>query len=158
MFCLQPFKTWYFAFHFLFLRYRYIRWTNKERNNIFDSHETEFIIYISQRNKLLEELFPPVDDEITSEYMYEYQQVITFSLTIWHEIFRTNLMLGLGLLFLGIVTPLLQITLAYIFFKKSHIWSRVLNANINDGIMEGHISHSFNFKFLRSLLTLRLFY
>ena len=38
------------------------------------------------------------------------------------------MMLGLGLLILGILTPCLQTALAYLYFKKGHIWSRVLNA------------------------------
>ena len=45
---------------------------------------------------------------------------------------RTNLLLGLGVGLLGIVTPSLQITLAYLYFKYGHIWSRVLNASIQN--------------------------
>ena len=44
---------------------------------------------------------------------------------------RTNLLLGLGLSFLGIIVPCLQIILAYIYFRKGHLWSRVLNAHMS---------------------------
>ena len=52
---------------------------------------------------------------------------------------RTNILLALGVVTLGIIVPFLQLILAYIYFKKSHIWSRVLNANLNDRILEGDI-------------------
>ena len=38
------------------------------------------------------------------------------------------MMLGLGILILGIITPCLQIALAHLYFKNGHIWSRVLNS------------------------------
>ena len=46
-------------------------------------------------------------------------------------------MLGLGMLILGILTPCLQIVLAYLYFKKGHIWSRVLNAALSKEEQEG---------------------
>ena len=42
--------------------------------------------------------------------------------------YRTTMLLGVGLGLFIIITPLLQITLAYIYFKKNHIWHNVLNA------------------------------
>ena len=41
--------------------------------------------------------------------------------------YRTDLLLGLGIGLFAFVTPCLQIALAYMYFKKGHIWSRVLN-------------------------------
>ena len=43
------------------------------------------------------------------------------------------MLLGIGVGAMGIFTPLCQFTLAYLYFKKGHIWSRVLNANFDDG-------------------------
>ena len=51
--------------------------------------------------------------------------------------YRTNLLLTLGIVTLGIITPSLQITLAYIYFKKCHIWSRILNAHLSE--LEGAV-------------------
>ena len=42
--------------------------------------------------------------------------------------YRTELLLGLGIGVLGIITPCLQITLAYTYFRKGHLWSNVLNS------------------------------
>ena len=47
---------------------------------------------------------------------------------------RTNLLLGLGLAFAGIITPCLQIALAYLYFRRGHIWSIVLNAHLENDI------------------------
>ena len=41
------------------------------------------------------------------------------------------MLLGVGLGLFIIITPFLQITLAYIYFKKNHIWHNVLNAYID---------------------------
>ena len=46
-------------------------------------------------------------------------------------------MLGVGILILGIITPCLQTALAYLYFKKGHIWSRVLNAALAKEEQEG---------------------
>ena len=43
---------------------------------------------------------------------------------------RTNLLLAIGIPWLGIITPCLQMVLAYLYFRFGHIWSRVLNAEL----------------------------
>ena len=65
-------------------------------------------------------------------------------------------MLALGVITLGIIVPFLQILLAYIYFKKSHIWSRVLNANLSDGILEGALGGSVNMSTIKNLVTERI--
>ena len=56
-------------------------------------------------------------------------------------------MLGVGILILGIITPCLQTALAYLYFKKGHIWSRVLNAALAKAEQEsdrGYLSNWIN--------------
>ena len=65
-------------------------------------------------------------------------------------------MLALGVITLGIIVPFLQILLAYIYFKKSHIWSRVLNANLSDRILEGALGGNLNLRTIKILVTERL--
>lgn len=84
-------------------------------------------ILLFQRNILLQKDFPPVVDELLSEerlecnFSYNVKAISTFPS-------RINLIIGLGLFILGILTPCLQTALAYLYFKKGHIWSRVLNS------------------------------
>ena len=65
-------------------------------------------------------------------------------------------MLALGVITLGIIVPFLQILLAYIYFKKSHIWSRVLNANLSDRILEGALGGNLNMSTIKNLVTERI--
>ena len=44
------------------------------------------------------------------------------------------MLLALGLGVFSIITPLLQVTLATIYFKKFHIWHNVLNAHLEDEV------------------------
>ena len=55
------------------------------------------------------------------------QNLVTWYLMVM-PLLRTNLLLGLGIVIVGIISPCLQIALAYLYFRKCHIWSRVLNA------------------------------
>ena len=45
-------------------------------------------------------------------------------------------MLASGITFLCLITPSLQITLAYLYFRKGHIWSAVLNNYVREGHIE----------------------
>ena len=65
-------------------------------------------------------------------------------------------MLALGVITLGIIIPFLQILLAYIYFKKCHIWSRVLNANLSDRILEGALGGNLNLRTIMNLVTERV--
>ena len=67
-------------------------------------------------------------------------------------------MLGLGLFILGILTPLLQLLLAYIYFKKSHIWARILNASLSDGVLEGAIGEHINLRTIKQISKARTFH
>ena len=67
-------------------------------------------------------------------------------------------MLGLGIFILGVVTPFLQILLAYIYFKKSHIWARILNASLSDGVLEGAIGEHINLRTVNQLSKARAFH
>ena len=69
--------------------------------------------------------------------------------------YRTNLLLAYGFIILGIIIPLLQMLLAYIYFKKSHIWSRILNANLSDQILEGAVGN-LNLRTLKYLVAKRI--
>ena len=69
---------------------------------------------------------------------------------------RTNLLLALGVITLCIIVPFLQILLAYIYFKKSHIWSRILNANLSDRILEGALGGYLNLRTIMNLVTERV--
>ena len=40
------------------------------------------------------------------------------------------MLLGLGVTWLGLIAPCLQMALAYLYFRKGNIWSRVLNAHL----------------------------
>ena len=66
------------------------------------------------------------------------------------------MLLGLGVGFLGIVTPSLQITLAYLYFRHGHIWSRVLNASLE--VAEPAHGQPGRLHTLKNLLKRRLFY
>ena len=69
---------------------------------------------------------------------------------------RTNLLLALGVITLCIIVPFLQILLAYIYFKKSHIWSRILNFNLSDRILEGAIGGNLNLRTIKNVITKRI--
>ena len=71
---------------------------------------------------------------------------------------RTNILLALGVITLGIMVPLLQIILAYIYFKKSHIWSRILNAYLSDRMFEGALGDNFNLRTLKNSITKRIMF
>ena len=64
--------------------------------------------------------------------------------------------MGVGFITLGIIVPFLQILLAYIYFKKSHIWSRVLNANLSDRILEGALGGYGNMSTIKNLVSGRI--
>ena len=64
--------------------------------------------------------------------------------------------MGVGFITLGIIVPFLQILLAYIYFKKSHIWSRVLNANLSDRILEGALGGYGNMTTITNLVSGRI--
>ena len=65
-------------------------------------------------------------------------------------------MLALGVVILGIIIPFLQILIAYLYFKKSHIWSRVLNANLSDRILDGALGGNLNLGTIRNLINERI--
>ena len=71
---------------------------------------------------------------------------------------RTNILLALGVITLGIIVPLLQIILAYIYFKTSHIWSRILNANLSDRMFEGALGGNFNLRTIKNSITKRIMF
>ena len=71
---------------------------------------------------------------------------------------RTNILLALGVITLGIMVPLLQIILAYIYFKKSHIWSRILNANLSDQLLEGALGENLHLREIKQVISSRIMY
>ena len=72
---------------------------------------------------------------------------------------RCNLLLALGIVLLGIVTPLLQLTLANLYFRKGHIWSRVLNKTLDREKQQKHQeSISVWMQNLRHIMEGRLFH
>jgi hypothetical protein len=65
---------------------------------------------IDKRNEQLDELFPPLKDELYSTYI-------------------VNVLIGLGLASSFILPPI-QYGLARLYFIKGHPWSRLLNAKL----------------------------
>ena len=66
------------------------------------------------------------------------------------------MLLGFGSIWLGLITPVLQIVLAYLYFRNSHMWSRVLNTHLEkDG--EHNTSRTFFYELYmtKQLLTNR---
>ena len=45
--------------------------------------------------------------------------------------YRINILLIIGMTWLGIITPFLQMVFAYLYYRYGHIWSRVLNAELD---------------------------
>ena len=72
--------------------------------------------------------------------------------------YRTIMLLGVGLGLFSIITPLLQITLANIYFKKNHIWHNVLNAHLEDEVSGTECSPRKWFKTAKELVKGRLMY
>ena len=72
--------------------------------------------------------------------------------------YRTNLLLALGVITFGIIVPFLQILMAYIYFKKSHIWSRILNSNLSDRVLDGALEGNINLRTIMDLATKRIMY
>ena len=80
--------------------------------------------------------FTITEDELKSEYRWVAFLKVQCTLGKLIYLFsRTNLLLGLGILFGGFITPCLQIALAYLYFKKGHMRSRVLNAKLDKDSM-----------------------
>ena len=103
----------------------------------------------------MEGWFQPVPDELTSDFMYatlntkdNLQCLNAFFFTLSY---RTNILLGFGISILGIFTPCIQLTLAYVYFRKSHIWSSILNASLDDKTM-------IKFQRAKDVVTVRLYY
>jgi hypothetical protein len=66
---------------------------------------------ITVRNEKLEDMFPPLNDELYSTYI-------------------VNVLLGAGIA-LALVLPPIQYGLAQLYFKKGHPWSRILNTTLS---------------------------
>lgn len=72
---------------------------------------------------------------------------------------RTNVLLVLGITWLGIITPCLQMAFAYLYFRLGHIWSRVLNAELDKETKnEGSHQCLRSFRTIKHLLTRRTLY
>ena len=106
----------------------------------------------------MEGWFPPVEDEITAENMYVKTFLLIFMNLCPFYQNRTNLLLSLGVVILGMAIPFLQILLAYIYFKKNHIWSRILNDNLSDRILEGALCKNTNLQKIKHMLKGRTMY
>ena len=67
------------------------------------------------------------------------------------------MLLAFGLTWLGIITPILQVAFANLYFRKGHIWSRVLNADLEkDSYENGSYLWANSFRILYHLLKGRI--
>ena len=81
----------------------------------------------------------------------------TYCISLLHC--RTNLLLGLGMGWLVVGAPSMYIGLAYLYFKKGHIWSRILNAHLKtDEGKHGSNMCTEQFKICRYLWKNRVFH
>ena len=73
--------------------------------------------------------------------------------------YRTDALLYFGVIWLGIISPSLQVAFAFLYFRMGHIWSRVLNKELEKYAYEDKFCPNLNFfKTIDHLLNARTLY
>ena len=123
---------------------------------MFNALDSFFKYHLFERNELIQDMFPITEDEILSENRYVFFVLNVFSITTFFYQ-RTNLLLAIGITWLGIITPCLQMIFANLYFRFGHIWTRVLNAELHRAKEEYESEENTNpFYALKYLLTRRV--